>query len=682
MLAGGPWGATPRTDEARPRDARTEGTRAGEVGATDRPGRASAPRELDVRALPLAPTRAADRTRTDAARALIPPVLAPVMTGLLERMITDVRAGRAGFAADDRGAVYGQLASMDPAQRTALRKLLVTTPPHPRLREIQRDEALTGPPTPAALMRIASGELFGTAPEPSTTLAARAHQLVDVLGKDWSPEDRAAWVDALGRSDAAVRIVEREGLPGMVALSRFPTSLFDELGRSFGLERQLASLCARGDATVREVQAHLATHGTDATVRALSALEELRWGNVRDALVDRVGFARAAQLAAIANANVHGVRALRHLRGDEGLVAAATAASPKAFEATLADAAARIHSFGSGNVALETGASWPPEGAPRTVKITRAEGELAAKVHVEPSAVASTSPSDPRTRSTVIRAMKDVIRAKSPALAAQLERELAGRRFVAGRYYDALYAAGVKNPEHRYSVETFDSWSRADALVRAKAKETRGRPLAKGELVAIAQAVHREAAAGMLGVGESHMKSGDAGRLRARDADHVQLGDMFQQMSAEASALLDKNPYLSPDQLRMPLDDGRVTRSVHFAKGSDVPRMMDELDAWVRANEGKLPAAELAAEVHFRMVSIHPFMDGNGRTSKLMADLVLARAGVEAPVWRKGDVLVNHREWPAAVEEGVAFTHATVERYFRAAVELDAPKPQPPEVRG
>jgi hypothetical protein len=634
-----------------------------------------------VRALPLAPTSALDRRRVGAERASVPPLLAPVMTGLLEGVITNVRAGRAGFAADDRGAVYGQLASMDLAQRTALRKLFVSTPPHPRLRELQKDDAVAGPPTAAALMRIASGELFGAAPEPSEALAARARQLVDVIGKSWSPDDRAAWAASLARSDAAVRIVEREGLTGMVVLSQFPASLLDELGRSFGLERQLAGLCARGEGTIREVQAHLAEHGTTATVSALGALEELRWGSARDALVGRAGFARAAELAAIANANVHGARALRHLKGDEGLVEVALASTPRAFEKALADAAARIHSFGSGNVALETGARWPASAPPRTAKVVRAEAELARALGLD--AVASAAPADPATRSRVVRAMKDVIRAKSPALAAQLDRELAGRRFVAGRYYDALYAAGVKNPEHRYSVQTFDSWSRADALVRAKADETRGRPLAAGELVAIARAAHREAAAGMLGVGESHMKEADAGRLRAKDSDHVQLGDLFQQMSAEASALLDKNPYLSPDQMVMALDDGRVTRSVHFAKGSDVPRMMDELDAWVRANEGELSPSALAAELHFRMVSIHPFMDGNGRTSKLMADFVLARAGVEPPVWKKGDVLVNHDEWPRAVEEGVAFTHATVERYFREAVEAPPPatRAPAPEVR-
>ena len=35
----------------------------------------------------------------------------------------------------------------------------------------------------------------------------------------------------------------------------------------------------------------------------------------------------------------------------------------------------------------------------------------------------------------------------------------------------------------------------------------------------------------------------------------------------------------------------------------------------------------LAAEMHERLVSIHPFIDGNGRTSRLVMNLVLLRNG-------------------------------------------------------
>jgi len=36
---------------------------------------------------------------------------------------------------------------------------------------------------------------------------------------------------------------------------------------------------------------------------------------------------------------------------------------------------------------------------------------------------------------------------------------------------------------------------------------------------------------------------------------------------------------------------------------------------------------ELAAEMHERLVAIHPFVDGNGRTSRLLMNLILLQYG-------------------------------------------------------
>ena len=45
------------------------------------------------------------------------------------------------------------------------------------------------------------------------------------------------------------------------------------------------------------------------------------------------------------------------------------------------------------------------------------------------------------------------------------------------------------------------------------------------------------------------------------------------------------------------------------------------------ANEGKLHPIKFAALVHQKFVYIHPFVDGNGRVSRLLMNLVLLRAG-------------------------------------------------------
>lgn len=48
---------------------------------------------------------------------------------------------------------------------------------------------------------------------------------------------------------------------------------------------------------------------------------------------------------------------------------------------------------------------------------------------------------------------------------------------------------------------------------------------------------------------------------------------------------------------------------------------------WYNKNKDKLHPVELAALVHFKFVSIHPFGDGNGRISRLMMNFVLHKNG-------------------------------------------------------
>ena len=45
------------------------------------------------------------------------------------------------------------------------------------------------------------------------------------------------------------------------------------------------------------------------------------------------------------------------------------------------------------------------------------------------------------------------------------------------------------------------------------------------------------------------------------------------------------------------------------------------------------PPDELAARVHCRLVSVHPFPNGNGRCTRLMADLYLTSIGAESFTW-------------------------------------------------
>lgn len=58
-----------------------------------------------------------------------------------------------------------------------------------------------------------------------------------------------------------------------------------------------------------------------------------------------------------------------------------------------------------------------------------------------------------------------------------------------------------------------------------------------------------------------------------------------------------------------------------------VPKLMEELIQHYQAKKTQLHPVELAADIHAELVGIHPFIDGNGRTSRLVMNLILLRAG-------------------------------------------------------
>ncbi|MBF0300912.1 MAG: Fic family protein, partial [Oligoflexia bacterium] len=51
-----------------------------------------------------------------------------------------------------------------------------------------------------------------------------------------------------------------------------------------------------------------------------------------------------------------------------------------------------------------------------------------------------------------------------------------------------------------------------------------------------------------------------------------------------------------------------------------VPELMEEFFEWIASKHALHPVA-FAGEAHYRFVSIHPFVDGNGRTARLMMNL-------------------------------------------------------------
>lgn len=59
----------------------------------------------------------------------------------------------------------------------------------------------------------------------------------------------------------------------------------------------------------------------------------------------------------------------------------------------------------------------------------------------------------------------------------------------------------------------------------------------------------------------------------------------------------------------------------------DVPGLMRAFGLWTRTGSDGRPAAVAAAVAHLEFVAIHPFYDGNGRTARAIARLLLLRGG-------------------------------------------------------
>ncbi len=63
----------------------------------------------------------------------------------------------------------------------------------------------------------------------------------------------------------------------------------------------------------------------------------------------------------------------------------------------------------------------------------------------------------------------------------------------------------------------------------------------------------------------------------------------------------------------------------------EVPALMGEVIGWLDHGDPDAHLVVRAAMAHLHLVSVHPFRDGNGRISRIVQSLVLARGGLLAP---------------------------------------------------
>ncbi len=114
----------------------------------------------------------------------------------------------------------------------------------------------------------------------------------------------------------------------------------------------------------------------------------------------------------------------------------------------------------------------------------------------------------------------------------------------------------------------------------------------------------------------------------------------------------------------------------------DIAAQMTTWVAWLQAQTGQLDPVALAAQAHHRLVSIHPFIDGNGRTARLIMNLLLLRAGyppaIIAHINRQQYYRVLAQADGGKIAPLVNFVGRAVERSLTLYLEACTPQTAPP----
>jgi Fic-DOC domain mobile mystery protein B len=74
-----------------------------------------------------------------------------------------------------------------------------------------------------------------------------------------------------------------------------------------------------------------------------------------------------------------------------------------------------------------------------------------------------------------------------------------------------------------------------------------------------------------------------------------------------------------------------------------LPRLyeaMEQIRFWI--DNKTFPPDEIAVRFHHTLVSIHPFPNGNGRWSRLMADILIVKLGGKRFTWGGGALRAAH----------------------------------------
>ncbi len=114
-----------------------------------------------------------------------------------------------------------------------------------------------------------------------------------------------------------------------------------------------------------------------------------------------------------------------------------------------------------------------------------------------------------------------------------------------------------------------------------------------------------------------------------------------------------------------------------------VPQHMNDWADWLSDSQNDLHPIQLAAQAHHRLVAIHPFVDGNGRTARLIMNLLLMQHGYPPTVIMR----TNRTQYYSVLAQAdagnpvplVNFVGRSVERSLTLYLEACTPITTPPK---
>ena len=109
-----------------------------------------------------------------------------------------------------------------------------------------------------------------------------------------------------------------------------------------------------------------------------------------------------------------------------------------------------------------------------------------------------------------------------------------------------------------------------------------------------------------------------------------------------------------------------------FATAAHIPSLMSEFEdtilrKWTPCISHKKDIAQALAEVHVELVLIHPFREGNGRVSRLLAILMALQAGL--PILNFSTIHGKAKEaYFKAIQEGIKHNYKPMEKIFKEVI--------------